>query len=304
VTDTWYILGAGSIGKLLACKLQRAGLAACLLHRRGKTPAVGPIELVDGNTSIPVPLRQLELGQLGDPEISRLLITTKASQALPAFVDVRDSLRADAAVVLLHNGMGTYEQLCKYWNPQQVFAGTTTEAAWQDENGRLIYAGHGKTWLGQAGRAAPPTWFTAWADADPDVSWSTDIALNLWRKLLINCAINPLTAIHRCRNGELLDNSEWRQQSEKVCAELAAVSRARGQADLAETIRDQAFAVMRATAANQSSMLRDVLHGRTTEIDYITGYLCSEAARLGVPCPANQQLLNQVRLLDSLKHPP
>ena len=120
---------------------------------------------------------------------------------------------------------------------------------------------------------------------------------------MINCAINPLTAIHRCRNGELLDKDEWRQQAEMVCAELAAVSRARGQAELAETIRNQAFAVMRSTAANQSSMLRDVLHGRATEIDYITGYLCREAERLGIPCPANQQLLKQVHLLDSRKHP-
>lgn len=304
MTDTWYILGAGSIGKLLACKLQRAGLATCLLHRRGKTLTAEPVELVEGNTSTSIPLRQLEPGQLDEIEISRLVITTKASQALAAFLDVRDSLRADAPVILLHNGMGTYEQLCEYWNPDQVFAGTTTEAAWQDEKRRLIYAGHGKTWLGQAGRTTPPAWFTAWADKDPDVCWSTDIALDLWRKLLINCAINPLTAIHRCRNGELLDNSEWRLQAETVCAELAAVSRARGQADLAETIRDQAFAVMRTTAANQSSMLRDVLQGRPTEIDYITGYLCSEADRLGIPCPANQQLFKQVRLLDSLSHPP
>ena len=304
MTDTWYILGAGSIGKLLACKLQRAGLATCLLHRRGKTLTAEPVELVEGNTSTSIPLRQLEPGQLDEIEISRLVITTKASQALAAFLDVRDSLRADAPVILLHNGMGTYEQLCEYWNPDQVFAGTTTEAAWQDEKGRLIYAGHGKTWLGQAGRTTPPAWFTAWADKDPDVCWSTDIALDLWRKLLINCAINPLTAIHRCRNGELLDNSEWRLQAETVCAELATVSRARGQADLAETIRDQAFAVMRTTAANQSSMLRDVLQGRPTEIDYITGYLCSEADRLGIPCPANQQLFKQVRLLDSLSHPP
>jgi 2-dehydropantoate 2-reductase len=304
VTDTWYILGAGSIGKLLACKLQRAGLAVCLLQRRGRRPAGGAIELVEGSTSTPVHLRQLETGQPGEPEISRLLITTKAGQVLPAFLDVRDSLGPDAAVVLLHNGMGTYEQLCEYWQPDQVFSGTTTEAAWQDENGRLIYAGHGETRLGQTGRAAPPAWFNAWADAEPDVSWSADIALDLWRKLLINCAINPLTAIHHCRNGELLDNSEWRQQSERVCTELAAVSRARGQSDLAETIQDQAFAVMRATATNQSSMLRDVLHGRITEIDYITGYLCSEAERLGIPCPANQQLLKQVRLLDSLAPPP
>ena len=303
MADSWYILGAGSIGTLLACKLRRAGLAACLLHRRGKTPAPGPIELVEGNTSTPIALRQLELGQLGEIEISRLLVTTKANQALAAFLDVRDSLLADASVVLLHNGMGTYEQLCEHWQPDQVFAGTTTEAAWQDENGRLIYAGHGTTWLGQAGRSAPPAWFKPWAEADPDVDWSTDIALELWRKLLINCAINPLTAIHRCRNGELLDKDEWRQQAEMVCAELAAVSRARGQAELAETIRNQAFAVMRSTAANQSSMLRDVLQGRATEIDYITGYLCGEAERLRIPCPANQQLLKQVRQLDSRKHP-
>lgn len=304
MTHTWHILGAGSIGKLLACKLQQAGITPCLIHRRGKTPAAGPIELVEGDTSTPVPLQQLESGQLGEAEISRLLITTKAHQALAAFLDIRDSLVADAPVVLLHNGMGTYEQLCQYWQPDQVFAGTTTEGAWQDEKGRLVYAGHGETWLGQPGRTTPPAWFSAWADKDPTVSWSTDIALNLWRKLLINCAINPLTAIHRCRNGELLDKGEWQQQCEIICAELAAVSRLRGQAELAETIQEQAFAVMRATATNQSSMLRDVLQGRTTEIDYITGYLCGEAERLGIACPANQQLLSQVRLLDSLNHPP
>ena len=122
------------------------------------------------------------------------LITTKASQALAAFLDVRDSLHAEAPVILLHNGMGTYEQLCEYWNPNQLFAGTTTEAAWQDENGRLIYAGRGKTWLGQPARATPPAWFGAWADADPDVGWSTDIALELWRKLLIKNTPTTLAA--------------------------------------------------------------------------------------------------------------
>jgi 2-dehydropantoate 2-reductase len=46
-------------------------------------------------------------------------------------------------------------------------------------------------------------------------------------------------------------------------------------------------------------MLQDVEHGRETEIEYITGYLVREARRLGVPCPHNERLLAQVRVLDS-----
>jgi 2-dehydropantoate 2-reductase len=55
--------------------------------------------------------------------------------------------------------------------------------------------------------------------------------------------------------------------------------------------------VIRATAANYSSMLQDLRAGRGTEIKYITGYLLRIAARHGVPAPHNRALMEEVRRL-------
>ena len=52
-----------------------------------------------------------------------------------------------------------------------------------------------------------------------------DILSRLWRKLALNCAINPLTVLHDCRNGGL---SEHHCEVATLCAELAELRGARG----------------------------------------------------------------------------
>jgi 2-dehydropantoate 2-reductase len=214
-----------------------------------------------------------------------------------AFQELRPFLAPGAPVVLLTNGMGLYEQLATLHPPAQLFIGTTTEAAWRDTDGVIVHAGRGQTLVGQVGVATGPGWCQELADRLDRFSWEPEIEQNLWRKLLINCAINPLTAIHNCRNGELLENEAWLNQAMAVCDEFAAVARSRGMPAIALQARETALAVMASTAANQSSMLQDIQHGRETEIDYITGWLCDQAQRLELPCPQNHALLQQVRSL-------
>ncbi len=37
----------------------------------------------------------------------------------------------------------------------------------------------------------------------PDVAWHNNIRAEMWRKLAVNCVINPLTALWNCPNGKL-----------------------------------------------------------------------------------------------------
>ena len=119
---------------------------------------------------------------------------------------------------------------------------------------------------------------------------------------MINCAINPLTAIHGCRNGELLENPQRRQETQALITELAAVSAAAGFAQLALTLQEAVTEVIRATADNTSSMRQDLERGRATEIDAITGYCCRRATALNVPTPLNHQLLQKVQRLSAESH--
>jgi 2-dehydropantoate 2-reductase len=60
-------------------------------------------------------------------------------------------------------------------------------------------------------------------------------------------------------------------------------------------IHSLAVQVIQQTADNLSSMHQDLAAGRPSEIEYITGYLVTQARQLGIACPLNQNLLTRVR---------
>ncbi len=278
------------MGQLLACKLERIGLIPVLVTRTGP-PGQVVLTLREGEEETRHHIPTVGADVLGRRAVQCLFVTTKANQAMDAVSDLTLTLAPGAKVILLHNGMGVLERLQTAYPYIEILAGTTTEGAYIDGD-ILVHAGKGDTVIG--GRDKAPDWFWPLARSDERFSWEPDIDDALWKKLLINCAINPLTALHRCRNGVLLSNPALRAELEMLCEELAAVSAARGNARGASCALDWALAVAQQTATNQSSMLQDVERGRETEIRYITGYLVSEAERLGVPCPHNARLLAQL----------
>lgn len=292
VIDSWHILGAGAMGRLMACKLKCMGLAPTLVLREGAA-SVLQFDLRDGEKVSAVDIPAVGANDIPAGSIAGMLVTTKANDAVEAVSAMVPALAAGAPVVLLNNGMGVLEALQTRFPDLALLAGTTTEGA-HLTNGVLVHAGKGDTVIGQPGQDTPPPWFTAFSDSDERFAWAADIDDALWKKLLINCAINPLTALHRCRNGALLDNPALRAEVEILSEELAEVSRARGNDRGASCALDWALAVIQQTAANHSSMYKDVEQGRATEIRYITGYLVSEAVRLGIPVPHNRRLLAQL----------
>ncbi|WP_279246388.1 ketopantoate reductase family protein [Candidatus Litorirhabdus singularis] len=302
MTERWHILGAGAIGTLLATQLQEAGSKVSLLHRNCAGAEVAPAQLkryAQGRVSTHHLTRS---SAAAVQEIQGLIITTKAADVIPALLDVRGKLAADAPVILLHNGLGIYEQLINHYPASLTYCGITTEGAYLDNAGDLIHAGHGDTRVGQPDGAATARALSELLEPRGSWLWDADINLSLWRKLMINCAINPLTAIHGCRNGELLENPQLREETQALVAELAAVSAAAGFKQLAATLQKTVAGIIGATADNASSMRQDLERGRATEIEAITGYCCRRATTLNVPTPLNHRLLQQVRRISMEKN--
>ncbi|WP_271271054.1 ketopantoate reductase family protein [Aliamphritea hakodatensis] len=292
----WHILGAGAIGLLWAAKFQRAGVNTTLLLRNPAKLAVysGAFSIMEGQqvSQIPVPAEALHNPQ-GKP-ISHLLITTKSYDALAAFNSVRDRLTDNARVLLLHNGMGPQQTIAAQ-NPQlQVWAGSTTDGAYLNSAFELIRAGHGQTRIGHLKAPDDQSLSQQLTSCEPALSHSDNIHATLWQKLAINCAINPLTAIYRCRNGELASHAEYRAHMQVICHEAEQVAAALNIPLFDQPLIDQACLVAEQTADNYSSMYQDVMHGRRSEIDTITGYLCQQAEQLDIEVAENQRLLTQI----------
>jgi len=292
----WHVLGAGAMGCLFASALHRAGRAITLVLRDGGETGYATlrVEREDATEEVRVPV---SAGGDKGP-ISHLLVTTKAYDVHPAVTSVAHRLDGHSQVLLLVNGMGFAEELQRDFAWLVPYHGTTTEGAYRLAPAHIRHAGRGQTRLGRPGQDDPPGWFEHWSAALDSCVWDRDIAQAQWLKLAINCAINPLTALHDCRNGELAQRPELAREVARLCREIAEISAAAGYPRIAERVQSAVDEVIAGTADNRSSMLQDILQGRRTEIDYITGHLLAVARQHGIAAPCNTALLEDVRKLD------
>lgn len=291
---TWYILGSGSLGTLWACRLAQAGLDVRLLLRDEARLAAyrqaGGLTLVTQGQARTCAL-PAELASAPDP-IQRLLVACKAYDAEAAVASVRARLAPGAEVVLLQNGLGSQQAVADSLPQARCILASSTEGAFREADFRVVFAGQGFTWLGDPLASAPPAWLGELEAAAIPHGWTADIETRLWRKLALNCAINPLTVLHHCRNGELAAQPE---AVNGLCDELARLLQACGQTDAARDLHQEVWRVIDATAANYSSMYQDVARGQRTEIRYLIGHASAEARRLGVSLPRLEQLLDALR---------
>jgi 2-dehydropantoate 2-reductase len=157
-------------------------------------------------------------------------------------------------------------------------------------------------------RAAPRDWATdhrayeitaLFNEAGLKAQVSADIDGLVWGKVVLNAAINPLTAILRIPNGALLESNDTLELTRAVANEAAAIANAKHITLPYPNAFERVKQVAQLTATNHSSMLQDVLGKRPTEIDAINGQIVEQGQALGVPTPINAALTSLVRAIEA-----
>ena len=221
------------------------------------------------------------------------LVLVKAWQTERTAAQLRACLNPDGLALTLQNGAGNYEQLAAALGPERAALGVTTTGATLMAPGLVRPGGRGVISVQQHPRISPVVELLRAAGFEVEETPNPEGLV--WSKLVVNAAINPLTAMLRVPNGDLLSRPDARDLMGRLAREAAAVAAALG---VALTFSDPAAAaedVARKTAGNHSSMLQDVLRGAPTEIDAICGVVVREGQRLGVPTPVNEVMWRLVR---------
>ncbi|ROS01282.1 2-dehydropantoate 2-reductase [Sinobacterium caligoides] len=301
----WVIIGGGAIGCLWAASLQQQHIAASLVVRNNdaltRYRTAGGISLQRSTTTFQCQPTAYTAVQYDHP-IDRLIIATKAQHTAQALASVASRLTDDCIILSLQNGMGQQQHILDHYPNARLYCGVSTDGAYLQSPFHVVHAGAGTTRIGRYPENAHDTPETSALIAELPTDVLTicadqHIERQLWQKLAINCLINPLTALYRCHNGELINHPQARPRLEQLAEELDRIIAAEGLAELVPAALSTALNVAKITAANRSSMFADVLAGRDTEINFITGYLCQRAAQHNIKVPCNQKVLDDIRLL-------
>ncbi|MCD6499445.1 MAG: 2-dehydropantoate 2-reductase [Deltaproteobacteria bacterium] len=304
------VVGAGAIGSLFAGLLARSGVSVLVLD-------------VDRAKVDRIQTEGIELSGLSGPDLVSVPATTDPASASGAdfyFICVKayDTAAAVAALVSiaspqslfvsLQNGLGNDAILRDLVGRDRTILGTVGLGAYLAGPGHVVHAGSGPIRLGMlddrpsqgSDRLDPLARLaTLLGQAGLDVEVTATIREAIWRKLLGNVAINPLTALLRVQNGTLLEIAETRALIETIVAEALAVAQADGVPLDASTSLAEVIDLARRTGANRSSMLMDVLAGRRTEVAQLNGAVADLADRLGVAAPVNRAISLLVSALGS-----
>ncbi|HLA07075.1 MAG TPA: 2-dehydropantoate 2-reductase [Anaerolineales bacterium] len=294
------ILGTGALATLFAARLTKAGHSITMLGawQEGISAIQNHgVRLTDPNGAE----EQFDVHATDNPRecdnATYALVLVKAWQTERAAKQLAACLSSDGLVLTLQNGLGNYETLSHSLGLGRVALGSTTTGATLLGPGRAKAGGEGLISIQWNPLLGPVE--AALKSATFNVQLVEDAQSLVWGKLVINAAINPLTALLRVTNGELLERPSARELMGKLAREAADVAEAENIALPFDDPIAMAEDVARRTAANQSSMLQDVLRNAPTEIDAICGAVVRIGETRGKDTPINRVCWKLVRALEN-----
>ena len=288
------MLGAGAIGSLYGAKLAAAN-DVTLIGRADHVRAIEKNGLrIEGIEPQTIRVRaSTRLDQLKPDAL--ILLTTKVPATASALEPVARVISDDTTVVALQNGLNS-DQIAReaLQGRGVVLRGISQFGAIFERPGTIRYMARGYTILENHRRSTRIA--NVLNAAGLDCRISTNIAAEVWRKLVFNCVVNPITTIIGGEVGEIVD-PRLNRLKQLVIDECTAVAASEGvllQSDLMTEI-NAAYAGSR----NVVSMQQDLLRSRATEIDYLNGAVVALGAKNGLQCPVNDGLARIIKGMEA-----
>jgi 2-dehydropantoate 2-reductase len=137
------------------------------------------------------------------------------------------------------------------------------------------------------------------ASAQVGVRISDNVMVELWSKLMVNCAFNAISGLSQLSYGNLALLDSIRATQATVVIEVIAVAKADGvvlsEPEALQTVANIAMAM----PGQKSSTAQDMARRKTSEIDHLNGFIVRRGLAHGIATPANQALYALVKLVES-----
>ncbi|MCM3225029.1 2-dehydropantoate 2-reductase [Terribacillus saccharophilus] len=269
------VIGGGAIGLLAAAKLGRFHDVRLLTRTREQSDEITVKGLHLGDEVITVEaLPAADWQDLGQPHVWIVCVKQYDLQAIWEKL----KLHANAAVVFLQNGMNHTDFLQEEEDfDYPLIVGSVEHGALRINSHTVEHTGEAAIRLADLSDLYAEVLVNRLHKPDFPILFEKNWHMMLGTKLIANAVINPLTAIYRVKNGELLEHPAFERIAKVLCNEAADALGLEEEQQWANVRR-----IINATKANLSSMHRDIQAGRQTEIESISGYV-RDHAKQAVP---------------------
>ncbi|MFW9983202.1 MAG: ketopantoate reductase family protein [Candidatus Odinarchaeota archaeon] len=292
-----FILGAGAIGSVYGAFLSK-NTPVTLVGRPVYMDAIKEkgLELIgDGAGTYSKNITPITLIDK-IPSKTLLLVTVKAIDLEEALNSIAPLIQEDTVLLLLQNGLGIEEIARQVTNGRgTVIRGIVGIGAEIVEPGRIKVTLNFTFFDSDKDSKQVAKLFQ---NSGLDITISDSFQTDVWRKVIINCYTNPLSAILHVPTATLV-SPHLSDIQLRVVEECIAVGAAEGvKIDLSLIqLMNQNLPLY----TNQTSMLQDIERGRKTEIDFLNGKIVELGKKHDIPTPVNECIAQLVRFKESVQ---
>ena len=298
------VVGAGAVGCYFGGMLARAGAPVTLIGRTQHVEAIKRdglfIDSIHFKEHVSISA-STELEAVRDAQLVLFSVKTVDTEGTATLL--APYLAPETNVVSLQNGVDNAERM-DFAAGIQAISAVVYIAAEMSGAGQIKHSGRGDLVIGNSvsNQGASESELAEIAQtferAGVPCRISQNITLELWTKLIMNCAYNALSALSRARYGRLVADAGSLEVMKQVVAEGVAVGDASGVHLPADKLIAAVVELGRVVPEALSSTAQDIARGKPTEIDSLNGFLVRRGAEMGVPTPVNQTLYSLVKLLE------
>jgi 2-dehydropantoate 2-reductase len=300
------VVGAGALGSYFGGMLARSGEQVTLIGRNAHVAVINRSGLLFHSLGTEQRIAVSATADMAAVRDARLILfCVKSLDTETAAAAMVPHLARDAVILSLQNGVDNPERIGLHV-ANEVIPALVYAAANIPAPGSVRHTGGGNVVIGQlakfrSGGEADLRLLDEVADlftkAGVAVKVSSDIEVDLWTKLLMNCAYNAISALGRSPYSRMVAMPEVYRLMREAATEVSNVGKAKG-IRLPDDIVETAMKLADAMPQTMSSTAQDIAKGRPTEVEHLNGYVVREGEALGVATPVNRALNALIKLLE------
>jgi 2-dehydropantoate 2-reductase len=306
--DKVAVVGAGAVGSFYGAMLARAGQRVVLIGRQQHVEAIeraglkldmaGQVETLRAEASA-------ELAAVHGADL--VLFCVKSTDTDTVASELAPLLEPHAVVLSLQNGVENAATIARHVR-QTVIPAVVYVATAMAGPGTVKHFGRGDLLIGALNADARhdaavsgllQDLVALFGAAGVKVTISSDVMLELWSKLLVNCAYNAISALAQAPYARLAAQPEIRAIQHAIVREVVALAQAEGIGLQFEPSLQAMERIATAMPAQFSSTAQDMARRKPSEIDHLNGFIARRGRERGVSVPINQTLAALVKLVEA-----
>jgi 2-dehydropantoate 2-reductase len=300
------VVGAGAMGSIFGARFAQGGhdtvlvdVVAPLVH----TIAADGVKVVRGDdTTVTRVPATVDPGSVGPVDV--VVFFVKCYHTRSAAELARPLVGPETVVASLQNGWGNGDVLADVYPAEQIVVGVTYNSGLVLEPGVVVHPADQPTFVGSfvdGDDTKAPRLAEALGDGGLAATVVSPIRPEIWKKLILNAATLPASALAGMTAGEYGANEHMRALAADVAREATAVAQALGYEIDPEERVAVILGLLAQAGPSKGSMLQDFEAGRQTEIDVISGAVVRAADEHAVPVPLNRALYQLVKGWEATK---